>query len=284
MTVPMRKWRWLNLKKRELFDGWGAIPTFSKRRETAVCARWATHTDDESPGKVAERQKGREKMEFGKVLKEQALKRFETTPQLSSMTDLIGIVLGSTRTRSTMALAEEVNTYMSVDPGCMDGINWMDLMSIDGMTKAKAVQVCAAIELGRRLACQCNKREMPDFSFPDSVARFFMERLRHETQEHFLVAFVNVKNRLLGYKEIGVGNMSAAPVDIKEAMKWAIRYKAAGLILVHNHPSGDPEPSANDLQVTTSFAAAAKLLDTEVLDHIIIGDGVFVSLHERGVC
>ena len=76
--------------------------------------------------------------------------------------------------------------------------------------------------------------------------------------------------------------MNAAPVDVKEAMKWALRYKAFGLILVHNHPSGDPEPSNEDKEVTRKFAAAAKLLDMEVLDHIVIGDGIFVSLHERG--
>lgn len=110
-----------------------------------------------------------------------------------------------------------------------------------------------------------------------------MERLRHETQEHFLIAFVNVKNRLLGYKEVSIGGLNETPVDIKEAMKWAIRYKAYGLILLHNHPSGYPEPSKEDIEMTKTFAKAAKLLDMEVLDHVIIGDGIYVSLHERGV-
>lgn len=110
-----------------------------------------------------------------------------------------------------------------------------------------------------------------------------MERLRHETQEHFLVAFVNVKNRLLGYKEVSIGGLNETPVDIKEAMKWAIRYKAFGLILLHNHPSGYPEPSKEDIEMTKTFAKAAKLLDMVVLDHVIIGDGIYVSLHERGV-
>ena len=97
------------------------------------------------------------------------------------------------------------------------------------------------------------------------------------------IAFVNVKNRLLGYKEVSIGGLNETPVDIKEAMKWAIRYKAYGLILLHNHPSGYPEPSKEDIEMTKTFAKAAKLLDMVVLDHVIIGDGIYVSLHERGV-
>ena len=110
-----------------------------------------------------------------------------------------------------------------------------------------------------------------------------MERLRHETQEHFCVAYTNVKNRLIGWKEISIGGLNAAPADVKEAMKWAIRYKAYGLILVHNHPSGYPEPSKEDIELTKNFAEAAKFVDCEVLDHVIIGDGIYTSLRERGV-
>lgn len=93
---------------------------------------------------------------------------------------------------------------------------------------------------------------------------------------------MNVKNRLLGEKEISIGSLNAAPVDMKEALKWGIRYKAYGLILVHNHPSGDPSPSREDISLTGKFARAARLLDMEVLDHVIIGDGDYVSLSERG--
>lgn len=89
------------------------------------------------------------------------------------------------------------------------------------------------------------------------------------------------QNQLLGWKEITKGNVSAAPIDIQEALKWGIRYKARGLILVHNHPSGDPEPSDEDIAVTKAFVKAARILDMEVLDHVIIGDGIFVSLREE---
>lgn len=121
-----------------------------------------------------------------------------------------------------------------------------------------------------------------NFGSPENVSRFFMERLRHETQEHFCVAYTNVKNRLIGWKEISIGGLNAAPADVKEAMKWAIRFKAYGLILVHNHPSGYPEPSKEDIELTKNFAEAAKFVDCEVLDHVIIGDGFYTSLRERG--
>ena len=121
-----------------------------------------------------------------------------------------------------------------------EDLNWRDLTDIKGIGPDKAITICAAVELGRRLSFLFDRRKLISFNTPDKVADFFMEKLRHENQEHFLVSYVNVKNRLLGFQEITKGNLNAAPVDIKEAMKWGIRYKAYGLILVHNHPSGYP--------------------------------------------
>ncbi len=211
--------------------------------------------------------------------------RFAKAPALASMTDLVAILLRTGRKGcSVMELAREVVDELETTCGIhgYEDLHWRDLLSIKGIGKDKAVTLCAAIELGRRLSSQHRKQDLIDLSTPEEVARFFMEKLRYHTQEHFVIAFVNVKNKLLGYEEVGVGNGRAAPVDVRETMKWALRYKAFGLILLHNHPSGDPEPSPQDIDVTRKFAVAAKLLDMEVLDHVIIGDGLFVSLHERG--
>ena len=211
--------------------------------------------------------------------------RFQISPRLASNTDLVAILLRTGRQgHSVMEIAKEVVDLLERETGIngYEDLNWRDLTDIKGIGPDKAVTICAAVELGRRLSLICDKRKLVSFSAPDKVAAFFMEKLRHENQEHFVTAYVNVKNRLLGYRMITKGNLNAAPVDIKEALKWGIRYKAYGLILVHNHPSGYPEPSEEDLDITKAFAAAAKLLDMEVLDHVIIGDGTFVSLHERG--
>ena len=212
--------------------------------------------------------------------------RFQISPRLASNTDLVDILLRTGRQgHSVMEIAKEVVDLLERETGIngYEDLNWRDLTEIKGIGPDKAVTICAAVELGRRLSLICDKRKLVSFSAPDRVAQYFMEMLRHENQEHFIVAYVNVKNRLLGYKTITTGNLNAAPVDIKEALKWAIRYKAYGMILVHNHPSGYPEPSNEDVDITKAFAEAAKYLDMEELDHIIIGDGSFVSLHERGI-
>lgn len=205
-------------------------------------------------------------------------------PKNASFNDLLAVVVGGVNSVKGMNVVSETASRYMEPLGRSDDLSYLDLLSIPGMTENKALKICAAVELGRRLASRCDKRKMENFSAPDKVAAFFMEKLRHENQEHFITAYVNVKNRLLGWKEITRGNMNAAPVDLKEALKWGIRYKAYGLILVHNHLSGYPEPSKEDIELTEAFERSARLLDMEILDHVIIGDGTFVSLHERGVC
>ena len=148
-----------------------------------------------------------------------------------------------------------------------------------GLTKRQAVKAEAIVKLSNRISSLAPTQVL--MRTPSKVFNHF-EYLKAEEQEHFIVCFLNVKNRLLGYKEISIGNLNAAPADIKEAMRWALRFKANGLILVHNHPSGDPEPSQADIHLTKSFAKAANLLDMTILDHVVIGDGIFVSLQERG--
>lgn len=209
--------------------------------------------------------------------------KFKENPENASFNDLLAIVVGGVNSAKGMNVVNETTSRYMKPLGGTDDLSYLDLMDISGMTENKALKICAAVELGRRLASRCDKRQMENFSAPDKVAAFFMEKLRHETQEHFVTAYVNIKNRLLGWKEITRGNMSAVPVDIKESLKWGIRYKSQGIILVHNHPSGDPEPSDEDIELTKAFIKAARILDMEVLDHVVIGDGVFVSLRERGL-
>lgn len=148
-----------------------------------------------------------------------------------------------------------------------------------GLTKRQAVKAEAIVKLSNRISSLSPKQVL--MRTPEKVFNHF-EYLKAEEQEHFIVCFLNIKNRLLGYKEISIGNLNAAPADIKEAMRWALRFKAYGLILVHNHPSGDPEPSRADIHLTKAFAKAANLLDMTILDHLVIGDDIFVSFQERG--
>lgn len=210
------------------------------------------------------------------------VQRFEYNPKICTKEELISLILGG----NTLQVAEEVcSVYGETDSQqniFLGSSDYRDLMTVSGMTKTRAIKLAAAIELGRRVQ-KGGKKKLVDFSDPERVGRFFMNRLRYEKQEHFLSCYLNVKNRLLGYQEIGLGNMAAAPVDVKAIMQWAIRYKAYGIIIVHNHPSGDPTPSDEDREVTRRIAASAKVLDLELLDHVVMGDGEWVSLHNEGV-
>lgn len=212
--------------------------------------------------------------------------RFAKAPDTASMVDLVAILLRTGRHGcSVMDMAQEVveQIRLSTDVNGFDNLDWRDLISVKGVGQDKAIAVCAAVELGRRMAQFHNKKQLENFSFPEAVASYFMEKLRHEDQEHFIVCFLNTKNRLLGYKEICVGSLDAAPVDIKEAMRWALRFKAHGMILVHNHPSGYPEPSDADINLTRQFRRATSFFDIRLLDHVIIGDGEFASLNKNGL-
>lgn len=211
--------------------------------------------------------------------------KFASSPNTANLADLVAILLRTGRKGcSVMDMAQEVLEHirLSAEINGFDNLDWRDLTAIKGIGPDKAITVCAAVELGKRLTKFHNKKKLENFNSPEAVSRYFMEELRHENQEHFIVCFLNTKNRLLGYKEIGIGSLDTVPVDLKEAMRWALRFKAHGMILVHNHPSGYPEPSTADICLTKQFIKAASFFDIKLLDHVIIGDKEFVSLNKNG--
>lgn len=157
-----------------------------------------------------------------------------------------------------------------------------ELSSIKGIGPAKTAQIKAAIELGRRLA-STTRWERPVIKSPIDSFHLVGEEMRYLDREHFKVILLNTKNHVLGIESISVGSLNASLVHPRELFKKAILKSAAGIILVHNHPSGDPQPSEEDKQVTCRMKEAGEIIGIEVLDHIIIGDGRFVSLRERGV-
>lgn len=157
-----------------------------------------------------------------------------------------------------------------------------DLCAIRGLGVDKAVTVCAAIELGKRISQQRVKQSSPDFSSPQAIADYVMEDMRVLPQEQFAAAYLSTKNQLISFQTLTVGTINASLAKSRDVFRYAIRYNAAAIILLHNHPSGDPEPSREDVTVTQRIAEAGRVMEIPVLDHIIIGDGTFVSLCERG--
>lgn len=160
--------------------------------------------------------------------------------------------------------------------------NVADLQSIRGVGADKAVTICAAAELGRRISRQRAKQTAPDFSTPDAIAAYVMEDMRFLHQEQFSAIYLSTKNKLIAVKSLTVGTINASLAKAREVFRWALQYNAAAVVLLHNHPSGDPEPSHDDIVVTERIVQAGHIMEIPVLDHIIIGDGTYVSLCERG--
>jgi DNA repair protein RadC len=151
-----------------------------------------------------------------------------------------------------------------------------------GIGMAKAAQIKAAIELGRRLVNEAPE-EKPAIHAPKDAADLVMYEMMAFTQENLWVILTDTRNRVLSIEKIYKGSLNSSMVRIGELFKAAIQRSAASLLIVHNHPSGDPAPSPEDVALTRAAIQAGKLLDIEVLDHLVIGAGKFVSLKERGL-
>ena len=153
---------------------------------------------------------------------------------------------------------------------------------IKGVGEAKAITVMAAIELGRRVTTLAPV-ERPIIRTPDDVAALLMPRFRYETKESFIAILLSTKNHVLKTPVISVGSLNASIVHPRELFREAINASAAAVILAHNHPSGDPAPSPEDVSLTRKLVDAGKLLDIPVLDHIVLGDGKYISFKEKGI-
>jgi DNA repair protein RadC len=198
-----------------------------------------------------------------------------------SNSELIGILLGSgTREASAVSLADEIISAAGGLRGLSE-LDCEDLVRIRGIGPRKAATIVCALELGRRVATESGKQKMCVRS-PGSLADLFMEDMRYAHKEYFKVLMLNVKLEIIGLETVSVGELSGAPVHPRESFEPAIRKGAAAVCFAHNHPSGDPTPSDDDLKITRRLMECGDLLGIRVLDHIIIGDGVYSSLKEEG--
>ncbi len=157
-----------------------------------------------------------------------------------------------------------------------------ELTVIPGLGPAKAVTVMSAMELAKRISTRLRTGQ-PAVSSPADAAALVMEDLRHRMKEHFQVLLLDTKNKVVGIEEVSVGSLNASLIHPREVFRPAIRKACACIILVHNHPSGDPTPSREDLEVTRRLCEAGRLVGIEVLDHVVIGDGRYISLKEKGL-
>ncbi|AMM94068.1 DNA repair protein RadC [Peribacillus simplex] len=156
-----------------------------------------------------------------------------------------------------------------------------ELTVIKGIGEAKAIQILASVELGRRIH-KLNDQDRYVIRSPEDGANYCMEEMRFLSQEHFVCLYLNTKNQVLQKTTVFIGSLNASIVHPREVFKEAFRRSAASIICLHNHPSGDPSPSREDIEVTKRLVECGKIIGIEVLDHIIIGEHKYVSLKEKG--
>ncbi|HEY85843.1 MAG TPA: JAB domain-containing protein [Chloroflexi bacterium] len=178
-----------------------------------------------------------------------------------------------------------LSTRLLSERGGLPGLSkasFNELSSTKGLGVAKTSQIKAALELGRRLLLASPTQRL-QITCPADAANMLMLEMGILEQEQLRVVLLDTKNFILAVKTIYTGNANTTIIRVSEIFKMAVRENAIGIILIHNHPSGDPTPSPEDVQVTQKIIEAGKLLDIDVLDHVIIGRQRFVSLKERGL-
>lgn len=175
-----------------------------------------------------------------------------------------------------LALSKNGDNILNITTATMK-----ELMNIKGIGKVKATQIKCVAELARRIAKTSAKQNL-SLCNPSSVADYYMEDLRHVKQEQMILVMLNTKSKLIGDKVMSLGTVNASLVSPREIFAEALHSSAVYIILVHNHPSGDPTPSKEDISVTKRIKEAGCLIGVELLDHIIIGDNCYISLKELG--
>ncbi len=199
-----------------------------------------------------------------------------------SAAELIALVWGTgARGMNAVDLAEEALARHDGLTGLARASD-TELAAIPGIGPARAAQLSAAFELGRRLLADWPTGRWTIRAPRDVAERLILQMGRLEREE-LRVVLLNTKNAVLRVSTVYQGNVSSSLVRVGELYRDAVRLNASGIILVHNHPSGDPTPSPDDLHLTAEALAAGRLLDIELLDHLVIGHDAFVSLRERGV-
>ncbi len=198
-----------------------------------------------------------------------------------SLQELLAIIIGGgTRGSGALVLAlsllGEFGDLVTMGRAGVD-----ELRRVPGIGFARGCQVVAAFELGKRFARE-SRSSGSSVRAPKDIARMFMDEMKHYDREHFKAAFLNTKNQVIKVVTVSIGSLNASIVHPREILKPAIAVSAASIILVHNHPTGDPTPSREDVEFTRRFAKCGELIGIELLDHIVIGADRFQSLKESG--
>ena len=191
------------------------------------------------------------------------------------------ISLGEQSLTDTELIAAIIKTGVSGKPAGELAKDILDKSHNKGIGLAKAAQLKCICELSRRLAKQSAGKRL-DFSSPYAIAEYYMQDMRHLTKERLVLVMLDSRLNLIKDSVISIGTVNSSLVSVKEVFSEACKNKAVSIVLIHNHPSGDPAPSPQDISVTEQIRKAGLILGIHLIDHIIIGDNNFTSLNECG--
>jgi DNA repair protein RadC len=206
-------------------------------------------------------------------------------PEMLSNAELLAIIIRTgNRSETSVSLAQRVLKHDMEGNGLsfLHHTTVEQLRKIKGIGRVKAIQLKAVMELSKRIASFYDTNRIVLNATAD-VARVFMEEMRHLDREVFKTVMVNTKNQIIKQRNVSVGSLSASIVHPREVFSEALKIGCAAVIFVHNHPSGDPTPSVDDVDTTRRLVNAGDILGIKVLDHVIIGNGVYVSFKEKGL-
>lgn len=203
-------------------------------------------------------------------------------PDVLSLSELIAIIIGSGSKKDS---AIQLSQRLINQPGGLSQLinaSVEELQQVEGVGPAKACQIKAAVELSKRIS-NITGDQLPVIKSPQDVTNLVMEEMRFLDREHFKTVILNTKNQVLAIDTVSIGSLNTSIVHPREVFKNPIKKSAAAIILLHNHPSGDPTPSREDIDVTKRLVDGGQILGIDVLDHIIIGNRRFVSLKEKNM-
>lgn len=196
--------------------------------------------------------------------------------------ELLAIIL---RTGTKKVTALELGKQILEQIGGLSGLYHVGLNSlqaINGIGEVKAVKIKCIAELSKRMAKECAKERLC-FNSPGTIAMYYMEELRHEKKEKVLLLLLDTKGRLIKELILSTGTVNSSLISPREVFVEALRVETVGMIILHNHPSGNPAPSKTDEEITERIAEGAKIIDLVLIDHIIIGDNKYISFKEIGL-
>ena len=208
-------------------------------------------------------------------------------PSVLSDSELLAVILRSgVQGTNSLVLANQILslTKDTSYPGLLGLLHMSipDLMKVNGIGKVKAVQLKCIGELSKRMASAVARPRL-SFNEPITIAKYYMEHLRHEEQEVLIVMLLDGRNHLLKEETISRGTVNGTLITPREIFMEALKYHAVAVVLVHNHPSGDPTPSECDREITERVYTSGELLGVKLLDHIVIGDQKYISFREQGM-